>query len=62
MQQLLDSSSKAPSYNSGEQGFLNYMIPEFLRCPFFEPDNDSLPPHIPELDEEALDGWDLLEG
>jgi len=62
MHTLLNASSSSPSYNSGEQGFLNYMIPEFLRCPFFQPETDSLPPFLPEFELEPLNQWASLPG
>lgn len=53
MSVMLDSYENVPSYNQGEQGFLNRVFPEFQRCPYYDPrdprdprmrkDGDELP-------------------
>jgi len=34
---MLDTYQQTPSYNQGEQGFLNRVFPEFQRCPYHDP-------------------------
>jgi hypothetical protein len=52
-----------PSYNAGEQGFLNYMVPNIERCPLFEPQyDDTLPPFHPSEESALLDAWEHQPG
>jgi hypothetical protein len=60
--QLIAAAPNTPSYNGGEQGFLNYMIPFIEKCPFFEPMYDQLPPLSPEEDARVVDAWNSLPG
>mmetsp|Transcript_11908 Transcript_11908/g.36263 ORF Transcript_11908/g.36263 Transcript_11908/m.36263 type:complete len:531 (-) Transcript_11908:18-1610(-) len=60
--QLMKAAPIVPSYNAGEQGFLNYMIPDIDRCPFFEPEIEDPPPFHPHEEASLLDTWERQPG
>lgn len=42
-QKMISSYNEVPSYNQGEQGFLNQMFPEFQACPYVDPLRGKIP-------------------